>query len=215
LSEGKIPTIMDTVRHALLRRCVTTITFTLDQSLRSPPTSQSSLTSIGKAAAKQLFVDVACVKASFADRHGFGQGDDIIYRELSQLVDKVSTHCGQMADIPILQVEDLVKAVFTGSNAWLTSLLGESIATSISATDDSDLSLSSSTSTPIFRMPLVSSVRFNVLPVQADRSLNEIQLREKYAKEKEAPRSESLGGSVMSSGLGFMSSGLGFFKGKN
>ncbi|GKY92410.1 hypothetical protein MPSEU_000211600 [Mayamaea pseudoterrestris] len=215
VENNRIPRVMDTVRFALIHQGVFFVSLVLNQSLISSATAKPTFMNIGTLASKQLNIDLEFLKACFVERMHWERGMETQSKELSTAIDKILTHCRQIAEISSEQVGELVQGVLTGLDAWLASLLGESMAPSLSAIAATDFGFSSSSSSPIFPMPLVSSVRFNVLPVQADRSLNEIQLREKYVKEKEAPRSESLGGSVMSSGLGFMSSGLGFFKGKN
>jgi hypothetical protein len=74
----------------------------------------------------------------------------------------------------------------------------------------------SSTSINLYLQPLSSSRRFNLLPVQADRSLTELQVLGKLERDQKSKsisrRLESIPGSAaanaVSSGLGFLSSML-------
>ncbi len=59
--------------------------------------------------------------------------------------------------------------------------------------------------------PMPSSRRFMLLPIQAERSLDELRLRSKYGKEKEAAaeaEAASAPSSAVTSGFGFFSSML-------
>mmetsp|Transcript_3081 Transcript_3081/g.4411 ORF Transcript_3081/g.4411 Transcript_3081/m.4411 type:complete len:394 (-) Transcript_3081:109-1290(-) len=72
----------------------------------------------------------------------------------------------------------------------------------------------SSSSAPLLHNPLPSSRRFVLLPIQSERSLNELQARGKYRRGAGAgsgDKSMSQGKQDAGDGFGVVSSGLGFF----
>mmetsp|Transcript_7841 Transcript_7841/g.10985 ORF Transcript_7841/g.10985 Transcript_7841/m.10985 type:complete len:85 (-) Transcript_7841:186-440(-) len=77
----------------------------------------------------------------------------------------------------------------------------------------SSATLSNSAAASLILNPLPSSRRFVLLPIQAERSLNELQLRGKYRKdrsEKAGNKEEApVSGGAVSAGFGFFSNMLG------
>lgn len=212
-----ISTIVDVMRSALLSYCVCWVASTMNDSLNSVPTTSRSIwASIGVSPAVQLYVNTCFIKSCFVERNKYSMDLVSGMTDITQAIreiDSIIADCEKRtATKGNKLVDDLVDKAFSASSSSLASLLGDDAWAAVSARGELIDSGSLTASSPCFRMPLTSSVRFHVLPVQADRSLTEIQLRSKFAKEKETSKPESLGGSVMSSGLGFMSSGLGFFK---
>jgi hypothetical protein len=201
VGDDKIPTIIDSFRQSVVYQSALSIAVTLEGHL------QTSVDRMGKPAAAQLTADLAFVKACFVKRDRLASpnltGKGIVG------LDHVLTDFARVSGPATPHADAQLKKVLLGSGLSLSSILGLPASSDVG---EIELEEDSSTKPASLRMPMVSSVRFNVLAIQADRSLNEIQLRGKFAKEKETSRTESIGGSVMSSGLGFMSSGLGFFK---
>ena len=108
---------------------------------------------------------------------------------------------------------------------FLSSLFGEDRAAGSAVTGSAPtygVALSGATASsttdgaPATLEPLHSTRRFALLPIQAERSLNELQMRGKYGKEKEEEAKagaldEGMGGAMsgaMSSGFGFLSNML-------
>jgi hypothetical protein len=94
--------------------------------------------------------------------------------------------------------------VASSCHVFLSSLFGYD---SISSTSESTAVVSES-SDPLYTSPLPPSRRFALLPVQADRSLSDLEIRGKYAREKKEASSsqqDTNSGNAISSGFGFLS----------
>jgi len=157
---------------------------------------------------------------------------------LEKLVDTVSTHLASSdsgnneedsemvaIDVPPLMdgpMRERHMEVYTSCDLFLSSLFGEdsSVSSPSAATSlygmgipSSSATLSNSAAASLILNPLPSSRRFVLLPIQAERSLNELQLRGKYRKdrsEKAGNKEEApVSGGAVSAGFGFFSNMLG------
>jgi hypothetical protein len=106
------------------------------------------------------------------------------------------------------KIDEEHSRVLVSSDIFFASLFGQTDARVSSIGEI--VSSSSTRSDPLIYMPLESSCRYALLPVPADRTLNEIQLRGKYAKDREqAEKTQDANKTnVVSSGFGFLSSML-------
>jgi hypothetical protein len=199
-----IPTLVDVVRWTLLRQTAASIFSHLERST----STALPLKNMGKIAAIQFLVDVLFVRLCFFERnqHGFGPDDD--NRSSQQMIDSIlsrveSSSLSDMSAAKCLAAE-MHSLVFDACDLSISSLFGEGARVPIAG----ELDIGAASSLVAFRSPLPSSRRFSLLPVQADRSLAEIQLRGKVKEKETTAKPESLGAGVMSSGLGFFSSML-------
>lgn len=210
---SSIPTLTDTMRWSLLRQAVLSLAAILEAK------SIGSLNKCGITSLVQHQLDVSFLGRCFFERnqYGFAQqgGSDKLVaarKEIEGYIGKSHDVLRSNCDRVLFQglasfFDERQKRVFEISDLAISSLFGEDAASAtVSAAGELDLGASDS-SAPLFQSPLSSTRRFVLLPVQADRTLNEIQLRSKYAKEKEAAvsRPDRTGPSVMSTGLGFFS----------
>jgi hypothetical protein len=202
LKREEIPTLMDTFRSTLLKQSLSS-TAALIHSVAMGLEPSTDLALV------QFYADVLFLNMSF----DFDTKSDAELHKQKQLLEQTLSQAEkQMRRISGSSsirnsLADRHKHVFELCGLLLSSLFGQDAGATSSAVGELDLG--SSTSSPLFRAPLASSKRFPLLPVQADRTLNEIEMRGKYAKEKEAAASRPEASSgVMSSGLGFLSSML-------
>ena len=97
---------------------------------------------------------------------------------------------------------------------FLSALFGEGETASLSMSALAGAALSGGATASdvqtLLLNPMPSSRRFMLLPIQAERSLDELRLRSKYGKEKEAAAEAeaSAPSSAVTSGFGFFSSML-------
>lgn len=204
---------LDRLRLALLRQSMGQITTCWEKALDS-----ADLSAARPAALKQFLVDVSFLRHCFLERNKYGLGPSSASTESAEKklvalvarVDKsVSDKCSRASLMSLPQrMKEKHSYALTVSDLFLSSLFGESDAI-VSVGGEVDLG-SSTTAGPFFYSPLASSRRFALLPIQSDRSLSDLQLKTKYAKEKQETdrRQESSADSLMSSGLGFFSSML-------
>lgn len=204
---------LDRLRLALLRQSMGQITGCWEEALDS-----ADLSAAGPTALKQFLVDVSFLRHCFLERNTYGLGPSNAATESAEKmlvalvtrVDKsVSDKCSRASLMSLTQrMKEKHSYALTVSDLFLSSLFGESDAT-VSVGGEVDLG-TSTTAGPFFYSPLASSRRFALLPIQSDRSLGDLQLKTKYAKEKHETdrRQESSADSLMSSGLGFFSSML-------
>ena len=215
---NQIPTLMETMRWALLSESIDVITSSLEEAVTSE--IGADLEGSGTSALVQLHVDVSFVKTCFLEKNRCGFGIiniasrnpsstkrlETVMRHTDQMLRKVHGE-DTLAWLPSLTTNKHQR-VFVTSDLLFSSLFGDDTNTSVSPAGE--LMGSAEESEPLFHVPLASSRRFALLPVQADRSLNDIQLRGKYAKEKEEAmdRHETTSGNVISGGFGFLSNML-------
>jgi hypothetical protein len=206
-----LPTaFLDRIRVSLLRQAFRQITTTWDEALEGV-----DLSTAGPTALKQFLVDIAFLNHCFFERNKYGLGPShpsmdatkAALRDLYKTVEKAVVTKNSRAALMSLSERMKEKHLYTLSvcDLFLSSLFGESTEVAVSTGGEVDLGV---TSGQFFYTPLASSRRFALLPIQSDRSLTELSLKTKYAKEKHENdrRQETSAGSVMSSGLGFVSS---------
>jgi len=171
----------------------------------------------------QMLMDVKFVTRCFFERNqnGFLSTSDFIddsrgiMTQLSQrLSDSVNAAVEDGLSID-RAISERHSQVFESCGLFLSSIFGEDGNGKISPLSDnisngvggSSLLLSSS----LVTNPLASSRRFTLLPIQAEKSLTELQLRGRYGKkvreEKESNKDVS-SGNALGSGFGFLSSML-------
>ena len=229
----KIPSVMDVIRWALLSQSLSAMVSVLskllkpalDSHLSSSDVNQVSLRGSGPSSLLQLKNDLSFVLKCFFDRnkHGFGAQwytNDPVHgyeTSLKDLINKTNGLLGSYSDAgKLLEIEEKHRHVFDVCALFLAPLLGEDeeVAVGVSSLSGFD-SLDPAGATglrgganPLLDPPLQSSCRFPLLPVQADRTLSDVQLRGKYNDNKVETdhRQDTGSGGVMSSGLGFFSS---------
>jgi hypothetical protein len=217
-----IPTLMDTIRGSLLDESLYSIASVLNGVVAE---SGAGLAQSGPTALIQLHVDISFVRALFVEKkytaldssvstptnkqqYDAMQLLDSALRWTDQLLSKVKGH-----DKLTNMASKRHQRVFETSDLFVSSLLGQPVDDITSSSTDVSAMEGTISDDPIFYLPLASSRRFVLLPVQADRSLADIQLRGKYAKEKEDALAmdrphESTSGNVISDGFGFLSNML-------
>lgn len=216
--DNPVATLMETMRWALLSESIDVITSSLENAVTSE--TGSKLEGSGASALLQLHVDVSFVKTCYQEKNRGGLGTkeitrggassakslETVMRYTDQLLRKVCDE-GTLSLLPSLITEKHQRVLET-SDLFFSSVFGDGTTTSVSPAGE--LMGSAEGTEPLFHIPLASSRRFALLPVQADRSLHDIQLRGKYEKEKEEAmdRHETTSGNVISGGFGFLSSML-------
>jgi hypothetical protein len=170
----------------------------------------------------QLLMDVSFVNRCFFERNqnGFLPTCDFIddsrgiMTALSQrLSDSVKIAVEDGSSIEGI-VAERHSQVFVSCGLFLSSIFGEDGVDHSSPSDpDSNgvggTSLSLSTSAVI--IPLASSRRFTLLPIQAEKSLTEVQLRGRYGRkvrEEKGINKDVSSGNALGNGFGFLSSML-------
>lgn len=220
-----IPTLVDTIRLALLRQSLVSLGSVLEASLSATEFHESSFEQNPKPALLQLYLDASFVESCLFKRNRYGftprEGINSFVASSRESIEKFSRRAKELVhktcnSTELISLSDLIdqkhQLVLGVSDLFFSSLFGEDPNSAVLSSGDVDVGLgtSSSGSAPIFRSPLASTRRFVLLPIQSDRSLSDLQLRGKYVREKEVTKNpqESVGGGVVSSGLGFLSSML-------
>merc|ERR1712238_402705 len=195
---AKIPRMIDIIRWALLRQGLEAMTCVLDEHVGSAlkGTTTPAMIESGPSGIAQLKNDLSFFFACFFGRnqHGFGTDEsmDITKKDLQK-------------------VERKIEYVLEACDLFISSLFGEDSLTAVplSKLEETKGIVPRMGSTPLFHPPLVSSCRFPLLPVQADRTLSGVQARGKYKeKEENESRSETVGSGAVRAGFGFFSSML-------
>lgn len=204
------PCLMDVFRWALLSqglRLITSVTATyIGGALAS-----SELRDCGPSALVQLKSDLSFIGKSFFRRNKYGfildtSSSEQQLRTLSKEVDAlVRRSCDKSV---VAKIEENHARIIGSCDLYFSSLFGRDEHVTVPLGD-----LSSSTpqagSHPMLYTPLASSCRYPLLPIQADRTLSGMPLREKF-KEKEdtESRPDRANGGAVRAGLGFFSSML-------
>jgi len=230
-SKAGIPSLMDTIRWAILGKAVQSLAVVTDDEVTSAladkpdgddVSQRSSLKQSGPSALIQLDVDLGFMLMCFFRRNlcGFGDGDEGDAVETARLsMSKQAATADQLlrsaysGDIAKLRsaIDDKHRHVLEVCDLFLSALFGEdhSLGGNIGADVSLDISSGGRSNTPLFHPPLASSRRFVLLPIQTDRSISELQRRGKIGKDKDAASDrEEAGAGVIGSGLGFFSSML-------
>jgi hypothetical protein len=150
-----------------------------------------------------LFVDVLFLKMC-ADKSSCRLGDSL--NDLHLLQQSVESILDRQKQKTAEQVAtEKLAQVASSCHVFLSSLFGYQSVTS--STSESTAAVAES-SDPLYSSPLPPSRRFALLPVQADRSLSDLEFRGKYAREKKeatSSKQDTSSGNAISSGFGFLS----------
>lgn len=196
--------------------------------------SKPPLTLCSTSALLQLQLDVTFIAHSFFDRNrcGFavspsgvalsaasGGGSQNSLAQLEELASDISSHFDRSVVQDPTAIRETMREkhlqTLRSCDLFLSALFGEGEIASLSMSALAGAALSggatSSDEQTLLLNPMPSSRRFVLLPIQAERSLDELRLRSKYGKEKEAAaeaEAASAPSSAVTSGFGFFSSML-------
>lgn len=219
INSGDIPRMVDTIRSALLYNGLEIVTSLLDAQIGANFSErQTKLAKACPSGLIQLCSDIAFIRSCFFVRNKYpfvkNSTDhpsktklDSLYRYVSSLSAE-----GNSASVKS-QMEESHRHVFEVCELFLSSLFGEDKSSAVPMGDIADIGSGFgqgqvSGASSLFHAPVPSSCRFQLLPIQADRTLSGVQARTKL-KEKEAEnRADSVGTGAMRAGLGFFSSML-------
>jgi hypothetical protein len=225
-SKKGIPNMLVTIRGSLLGEALTSISQSLKQEIMSSRdddgvTDDASyderLKKCSPSSLVQLNMDIKFIHRCFFERNksGFLLASDSINdsrRIINDLSECTSASINAITiDVSTINnsISEKHARVFSSCDLFLSSLFGEDK----SGNFLSDLSASMngiSSSESMVLNPLPSSRRFILLPIQAEKSLTELQLRGKYEKkaqeEKTSGKDTTTG--ALGSGFGFLSSML-------
>ena len=135
---------------------------------------------------------------------------DITRQDLQKILTKTDILFRRVANMNTTrEIERKHEYVLEACDLFISSLFGEdsSSADPLCTSEETNGVLPRMGSTPLFHPPLVSSCRFPLLPIQADRTLSGVQARGKYKKEESDSRS-TVGSGAVRAGFGFFSSML-------
>jgi len=224
--EEETVNMMVTIRGSLLGEAVQSMSRSLKEeicNMHGTADKSEILKQCSPSSLIQLLMDVKFVNRCFFERNrnGFLSTSDFIddsrgiMAQLSQMLsDSVNTAVEDGLSID-RAISERHSQIFVSCGLFLSSIFGEDDDDKISPLSDSvsngvkgtPLLLSSS----LVTNPLASSRRFTLLPIQAEKSLTELQLRGRYGKkvreEKESNKDVS-SGNALGSGFGFLSSML-------
>jgi hypothetical protein len=226
-----IPNMLVTVRKSLLGEALTSITQLLNREIMSTPGEDcvadddnvvDRLKKCSLSSLIQLNMDVTFILRCFFDRNKFGfllTNDSV--NDSSRIIDGIS-EClaasirSAVRDTSIIDgaISERHLQVFSSCDLFLSSLFGEDQKGELSSAKSASMNGVSSSvlsSSETFMLnPLTSSRRFILLPIQAEKSLTELQLRGKFGKktqeEKQSGKDSSSG--ALGAGFGFFSSML-------
>jgi len=219
INGGDIPRMVDTVRWALLYNGLEIVTSLLDTQIGVD--SAETKTKLAEACPSgliQLCNDISFIRSCFFVRNKYSFDKDGADHPSKTKLDGLNRYVtslspdGTSASV-VSRIEESHRHVFEVCDLFLSSLFGEDKSSSVPVGDISDIGSSlgqgqASGASPLFHAPVPSSCRFQLLPIQADRTLSGVQARTKL-KEKEAEnRADSVGKGAMRAGLGFFSSML-------
>jgi hypothetical protein len=218
VAQGAIATLRGTVRAALLQQSLSFISSILQTCYGS----LDDLDTLTLPALLQVYADVVFLRLCFFERNQFGYDDRakiLVDKSLALLEAMIHSYKNQLCSRFRLDEWEAVSQelarkysyVLGATDLFTSTLFGQSDANAFTDGHGLDSTSDFGGESVLFHLaPLPSSRRFILLSVQADRSLEEIQLRGKNSREK-INFSNSAGtgsGGVMSSGLGFLSSML-------
>ena len=211
--------MMATIRQSLLKQALRFLSFTIQGEVATAMESKK----LGDGCASALIqfkLDFGFVQFCLFERnkHGFAwrqqdESEEVVsdckasLTKVTKDLDRLLMYVWASSSLESSIAEKNCR-VLEMSELYLNSLLGEA---GPAVDVDMDVSMSgASNNNTVVLNPLPSSRRFGLLPIQeSDRSLAELQRRgSKYDKEAESRNTESIGGGVIGSGLGFFSSML-------
>jgi hypothetical protein len=224
VSNGDLPTMMDTIRVSLLRQGLSSLATAFDEDVNAALTEEDLENGSKKRVLSQgcpsgiiqLNLDIRFVQMCLFKRNKYGfewrhDEENGVEKSLEHkvMLDKTSVIGDRLlsrayyGDISVvLQAIDVRhRHVLEVASLMLSSLLGDEKASSMStATSDLDMSMGVGSGNALLFNPLTSSRRFGLLPIQSDKSLSELQ-RRKFGKDKDddGQSKETVGGGVMSS----------------
>lgn len=202
---GQVETFSDVMQRAVFVESYAQSTQLIEDAITSGQGAELDRSCLN--ARVQLYIDATLLKFIFIDnnKRNISRPPESDQR-LKGVVKYISQLLQSDCDATMLStIKSTAKErhtqYLTAGNLFLSSLFG-TVEGSVTSGNE-----------PAIHVPLPSSRRFALLPVQADRSLKDIQLRGKYAKEKQAPDEtpDASSGNVISGGLGFLS---GMLKGR-
>jgi hypothetical protein len=235
-----ISSFMEIIRWSLLDESLNTLASTMHAIVVDGVTE---LIQCGVSSLAQLFVDAMFVKNCFVSRNqvGFNTMSATTNRLRDESICLLDGHVEQLkrllqsntvpgSDVVVTKLLDISsetqQRINEASNLFVSSMFGPPRQPNVDHESNSttDMNLSSALTEPMFHLPLPSSRRFVLLPVQVDRSLTDIEsLRNQYdvtGKESTASMndhhsnhndgysSSNTSGNVISDGFGFLSSML-------
>lgn len=225
-----VSNMMLTIRGSLLTEALTSLSRSLnkeivasDEDIPNTNGGNAKLNKCSPSSLIQILMDVKFIYRCFFERNHHGFGDDGSHINDSQgiivhITEQLSK-CVKLAVVDGTSIDDAISErhsrVFSSCDLFFTSLFGERDSGDSASSDalvngvgqSSLLSVSSDSS--FLLNPLVSSRRFVLLPIQAEK-LTEIQLRGKYGKkaQEEKTNSAATSGNAIGAGFGFLSSML-------
>jgi hypothetical protein len=216
-NDSSVFTLMDKMRWALLLESSYSLASLFDRVITSElglDLEKSCVVGL-----TQLYVDVSFVKHGFVEKNrcGFGPMSEGRVDNMVKCLDSVLQYIVQLLNVSrnskymgtlLNLASDKHRRALESSDLFFSSLFGDEKNTGVSAA--MEIMGRAEGTDPFLHLPLASSRRFALLPVQADRTLSDIQIRGKYAKEKEEEmeRRQTASGNVISGGFGFLSSML-------
>ena len=234
-SETEIPNMMVTIRGSLLGEALSSMSRSLKRGILSKSDDEDGVTDDDEILKKcspssliQLSMDVKFIQKCFFERnqHGFLLTNEAV-NDSREIMDSLSESLVASVRNTLRDGSPINSAiserhaqVFNSCDLFLSSLFGEDpddkfsssngSATTANGVSSSSALLSSSQS--FMLNPLPSSRRFVLLPIQAEKSLTELQLRGKYGKksqeDKTSSKDDTSSGNALGSGFGFLSSML-------
>lgn len=223
-----IANMMVTIRGSLLGEAV----LSMSQSLKEvgcgnyeSPDENKIFKKCSPSSLIQLLMDVRFVNQCFFERNqnGFLSTSDFIddSREIIANLSQVLADSVKDAGEDLLSIESAIaerhSQIFISCGLFLSSIFGgegdddHSHPSGYPLTNGVGGTSQSLSSSSFVTNPLASSRRFSLLPIQAEKSLTELQLRGRYGKkvreEKESNKDVS-SGNALGSGFGFLSSML-------
>jgi len=224
--ETDIPNMLVTIRGSLLGEALESVSHSLKQGILSTSTEEDTssgsddqevLKRCPPSSLVQLSMDVKFIHRCFFDRnqHGFLVSSNVVNYS-REIMDDLLDHLIKSAGNNTLRegsptngaIYERHSQVFTSCDLFLSSLFGEDIDEKFSSSDATTSSSALLSSQSFMLNPLPSSRRFILLPIQAEKSLTELQLRGKYGKKNKEDKANKDAASSNALGFGFLSSML-------
>ena len=237
--DGGIPNMMVTIRRSLLGEALTSLSQSLQQEITVAALDDCATNDNGTdiilrkcspSSLVQLDMDIKFIHHCFFERNqhdisipsddSTADDNDQARRIIEGLTKRLSASVvdalGQDALAINGAISESLMRVFASCDLFLTPLFGGYVPTGDTSLLSSSTTASSSSSVSFTLNPLASSRRFILLPIQADKSQSELQLRtSKYGKKIKEEKASNSGkdsystsGNALGTGLGFLSSML-------